>query len=188
VIPPEHEPDAEQPGREPDPRAAPARIGPWGTPLRLAAGIGAVTVTAIVLGVVFVVKPIATRGKAEAAPAAAPEARAAKLHNPLAPGAPAVAELPRKKTQVLVLNGSGAEGAAGDAAESLRSRRYAVVGAQNASFLGFRRTIVLYRPGFRGEAERLARDVGIARRRVAPVDGVKRTELRGAQVVLILGG
>jgi hypothetical protein len=43
----------------------------------------------------------------------------------------------------------------------------------------------MYRPGFRGEAKRLAKDVRI--RRVVPLDGMKIRDLQGAHVALILG-
>jgi hypothetical protein len=44
----------------------------------------------------------------------------------------------------------------------------------------------MYRPGFEGEARRLARDLGI--KRVAPLDGLRASELQGAHLALIVGG
>ena len=44
----------------------------------------------------------------------------------------------------------------------------------------------MYRPGFEGEARRLARDIGV--RRVSPLDGIRRRDLQGAHIALILGG
>jgi hypothetical protein len=44
----------------------------------------------------------------------------------------------------------------------------------------------MFRPGFKGEAQRLARDLGV--HVVSPLDGVRPGQLHGAQAVLILGG
>ena len=43
----------------------------------------------------------------------------------------------------------------------------------------------MYRPGFEGEAHRLAKDVGV--KRVAPLDGLRASDLMGAQLALIVG-
>jgi len=44
---------------------------------------------------------------------------------------------------------------------------------------------VMYRPGYKGEAMRLAKDVRV--RRVVPLDGMRTAELQGAHIALILG-
>ena len=88
----------------------------------------------------------------------------------------------------MVLNGSGTSGAAQRAADKLESKRYRVIAVNDAAHPDYQRTLVLYRNGFRGEAQRLARDLGLGWKRVAPVDGMKRRELGEARVVLILGG
>jgi hypothetical protein len=44
----------------------------------------------------------------------------------------------------------------------------------------------MYRRGFEGEAQRLARDLGV--KVVSPLDGVRPKQLHGAHTVLILGG
>ena len=100
----------------------------------------------------------------------------------------AEAELPRAKTSVLVLNGSGTSGGAQEAAARREVKNYRIVGINNAPHPDYTRTLVLYRNGFKGEAERLARDLGLGWKRVAPMDGMKRRELGKARVVLILGG
>ncbi len=148
----------------------------------------------LVLGLVFIGRPMATSAKAEAA-TKADAADAAVNSGVKGPGerflterTPAKAELPRTKTAVLVLNGSGTRGAAREAAARLESERYRVIDTNDAAHPDYRRTLVLYRKGFRGEAERLARDLGLGWKRVAPVDGMKRRELGQARVVLILGG
>ena len=86
---------------------------------------------------------------------------------------------------MLVLNGNGRQGAAGEAADAVRSLRYVVAGTSNAPRTDFRRSIVMFRRGYRGEAVRLARDLRI--RRVAPLDGLRPRDLQGAQVALVVG-
>ena len=155
-------------------------------------GIGLV----LVVGLVFIAKPMATSAKAEASGSEKGSAAGKTRGEASKPAGaqfvtdrkPAKAGLPRAKTAVLVLNGTGNTGAAQAAAGRLRDARYQVVGADTAAHPDFRRTLVLYRRGFRGEAERLSRDLGLGWRRVSPVDGMKRKQLGEARLVLILGG
>ena len=93
--------------------------------------------------------------------------------------------LARSDTGVLVLNGNGVAGAAASAAASLHAHGYIVSGVGNANSQGTTRTLVMYRGNFRGEARRLARDVHGAT--VTPLDGIKTSQLMGAQLVLVLG-
>jgi LytR cell envelope-related transcriptional attenuator len=93
--------------------------------------------------------------------------------------------LPRSETSVVVLNGNGVPGAADLASGKVRRLHYVVTGTANASRSDFRRTIIMFRPGFEGEARRLARDVGA--RRIAPLDGMRPSQLMGAHIALILG-
>lgn len=93
--------------------------------------------------------------------------------------------LPRGDTGVLVLNGNGVAGAAAAGAESVRGRGYVVTGVGNAETQGATRTLVMYRGKFRPEALRLARDVHA--RMVTPLDGMRPSQLMGAQLVLVLG-
>ena len=157
--------------------------------------VGGITLV-LVVGLVFIAKPMATSAKAQATPKSADAASAETTKNGKKGAAggfvndrtPAEAELPRSKTAVLVLNGSGVKGAAQEAAARLQTARYNVIGAADAAHPDYRRTLVLYRSGFRGEAQRLARDLGLGWKRVAPVDGMKRRELGEARLVLIVGG
>ena len=55
----------------------------------------------------------------------------------------------------------------------------------NASRSDFTRSVVMYRKGFRPEAERLARDVGV--KAVGPLDGLRPKELMGAHVAYVVG-
>lgn len=208
----EHEPASRpesphKPGRMPEPELPPPTAG---TPppttaepaYQLSAAwpyVGAVlggVALILVLGLVFVAKPLATSAKAQSAPpsdesaqtAAAGKGKKGKGGGFLTPRKRARAELPRARTAVLVLNGSGTSGAASEAAARLQTKNYRIIGVNDAAHPDYHRTLVLYRPGFKGEAERVAGDLGLSWKRVAPLDGMKRREVGEARVVLILGG
>jgi LytR cell envelope-related transcriptional attenuator len=86
---------------------------------------------------------------------------------------------------VLVLNGNGVEGAAGSEATGLLTRGYRHAVPADASSLDYARSLVLYRPGWQREAERLARDVRIAT--VATLDGRVAPTYAHVPLVVILG-
>lgn len=92
----------------------------------------------------------------------------------------------RTEISVLVLNGNGLSGAASATAEQVRAKKYRIAGTGNAATTDYPRSIVMFRPGFRREARRLGKDLGIGR--VAPLDGMRPGELQGAHVVVVLGG
>jgi hypothetical protein len=46
-------------------------------------------------------------------------------------------------------------------------------------------TVVEYAPGYRAEAARLARDLHV--QSVSPLDGLRKSDLLGAEIALILG-
>ncbi|HSK15871.1 MAG TPA: LytR C-terminal domain-containing protein [Gaiellaceae bacterium] len=96
------------------------------------------------------------------------------------------AVLARGETSVLVLNGNGVAGAAGTMAERVRAKHYVVAGTGDASRTTFARSLVMYRPGFEREGQRLARDLGV--RRVGPLDGLRPRALQGAHAVVVVGG
>jgi hypothetical protein len=91
----------------------------------------------------------------------------------------------RSRTSVLVLNGNGVSGAAGTEAAAILSRGYAHAIPTDASSNAYARSLVLFRPGWQREAERLARDAGI--RAVAPLDGAVPGAYKRVPLVLILG-
>ena len=95
------------------------------------------------------------------------------------------ARLTRSKTRVLVLNGNGRQGAAASAAARIRGRGYRIGGVANASRSDYVRSIVMYRPRFAGEGQRLGRDLGISL--VTSLDGMRAAQLHRAQLVVILG-
>jgi LytR cell envelope-related transcriptional attenuator len=113
-------------------------------------------------------------------------AKAAGVQPVTRPGPPGKPKLTRNDTDVLVLNGGGVTGAAGIAADNLRARGYQVTSVGNArKQSSATRTLVMYKPGYRAEAARLARDMHT--RIVAPLDGMRSAALMGAQVVLVVG-
>ena len=98
----------------------------------------------------------------------------------------APAELPRRKVRVVVLNGNGRQGAAAAAAARVTGRGYRTGVVGNAPRHDYPRSLVMYRRGFEGEAQRLARDLGV--QLVSPLDGMRPAQLHGAHAVYILGG
>ena len=86
---------------------------------------------------------------------------------------------------MIVLNGNGVSGAALEAADKVQRHDYLVSATGNASHTDYPRSLVMFRPGFEQEAQRLAKDVDV--RRVVPLDGMRPGELNGAHVALIIG-
>jgi hypothetical protein len=85
----------------------------------------------------------------------------------------------------MVLNGNGRSGAAHAEASSLQSFGYRVPTAGNAPRSDYATSVVMYRPGYSGDANRLAHDVGI--KVVGPLDGLRPSQLHGSQLVVIVG-
>lgn len=152
----------------------------------LIAAVAAVElVLLVVVGGALLAKPEpAGRSAAPKAKAAAAGAAKAALNARAAKAAPA--ELPRRKVRVVVLNGNGRQGAAAAAAARVTGRGYRIGVVGNAPRHDYPRSLVMYRRGFEGEAQRLARDLGI--QLVGPLDGMRSAQLRGAHAVFILGG
>ena len=149
----------------------------------LAAGVAALElVLLVVLGAALAYKSFlpGEREKPAAAAAAAVGGGRGASAQPAA-----VPKLARGETLVIVLNGNGSPGAASDTAALVQSRGYLIAGTANAPRTDFARSIVMFRPGHRGEAERLARDFKLTR--VAPLDGLRPTDLQGAHIALIVG-
>jgi hypothetical protein len=170
-------------------------VQPWQRATLLFAVVAALElVLLIVAGGALLAKPGAQhRTAAKAAPATprtttkttANKSAAVKTGKPKPTPAP-TAELPRSKVELVVLNGNGRQGAAAEAAARVKSRGYKVGTVTNAPRQDYPQTIVMYRRGFEGEAQRLARDLGV--HVVSPLDGMRPAQLHGAQAVLILGG
>jgi hypothetical protein len=153
---------------------------PWRTRAIIAAAVAAVElVVLLVAGILLVAPTLSRHARREAAAkvlAPAPTKRTAKPERPT---------LTRGETSVLVLNGNGRAGAAAAEAERVRGLGYMIGGVGNAPRTTYGRSVVMYRAGFRPEGVRLAHDTRIAI--VTPLDGLRRSQLQGAHVALVLG-
>jgi len=149
---------------------------PWRTIAVVAAGVATLELLGLVaVGTALVAKPAVEKA-----------ARAAVSKPAPANETPARPILPRHSVRVTVLNGNGIAGAAATEASRVRAHGYRIRLVGNAPHGGYAGTMVMYRPGRRPEALRLARDLGI--RLVWPLDGLRPRDLRGAQVAVVLGG
>jgi LytR cell envelope-related transcriptional attenuator len=150
---------------------------PWRTIAVVAAGIATLELLALVVtATALVAKPVAKHARA----AAAKHASAPTTKAPVRP------LLARRLVTVTVLNGNGVAGAAADTASRVRARGYKTRKVGNAPRSGYGRSVVIYRAGFRPEALRLGRDLGIAL--VSPLDGLRASNLAGAKLAVVLGG
>jgi hypothetical protein len=158
---------------------------PWRTATLVASAVAVIElVILVVAGVALLGKPVAERVKAAATKAAiAPPPR--PVAPPPAKEPTAAPRLTRRETSVLVLNGNGRTGAAGEAALRIRGIGYVVGGVGNAPRSDYAKTVVMYRPGYRAEGARLGRDLRI--RIVGPLDGLKVRQLMGAHLAVVLG-
>ena len=154
---------------------------PWRTRAIIAGAVAAVELLVLLVAGIVLVAPALGRHVRHAATvkALAPTATTKHATKPEQP------TLSRGETSVLVLNGNGRAGAAAAAAERVRGLGYMIGGVGNAPQTSYGRTVVMYRPGFRPEAVRLAHDARIAI--VTPLDGLRRSQLQGAHLALILG-
>ena len=158
-------------------------VRPWRTATLVASAVAAVElVILVVVAVALLGNPVGERIRAEAEQARVVAA------NPPPPAAmrDGTPRLPRAATAVLILNGNGVTGAAGEAAERVRRLGYVVGAVGNAPRSDHTRSVVMYRDGYRPEAARLARDVGVSI--VAPLDGLPLERLMGAHVVYVVAG
>jgi LytR cell envelope-related transcriptional attenuator len=160
---------------------------PWRTRAVVAAAVALIELV-VILGVVVIIvgRPIQHRVSAAAeAKVLAPAKPAAKPKKKAKP-APAVPKLTREETSVIILNGNGRNGAAHEQADLVRARGYLIGSVGNAPRTDFARSIVMYRPGYKLEAIRLGKDVGV--RLVTPLDGLSQKDLLGAHLALVVGG
>ena len=157
---------------------------PWRTATLVASAVAALELVLILVLAVFLLgRPVAEKMEAAAEQKVLAPAPTSKPSP--AEAAPDAPKLTRRETSVLVLNGNGAAGAAAAASAVVHGKGYVVSGVGNASRSDFTRSVVMYRKGFRAEAERLARDVGV--KAVGPLDGLGPKELMGAHVAYVVG-
>ncbi|MBA3476588.1 MAG: LytR C-terminal domain-containing protein [Actinobacteria bacterium] len=155
---------------------------PWRTATLVASTVAAAElVILVVLGFALLAEPVSQRvrqtAEAKVLAPVTPRPRAA-----VPAGKP---RLSRAETSVIVLNGSGRSGAAAEGAVSVSGLGYTIGTVGNAPRGDFARTIVMFRPGYRAEAVRLAADLKL--KLVGPLDGLRTSDLLGAHLALILG-
>jgi hypothetical protein len=161
---------------------------PWRRTAILASTVAAAELLVLlVIGVIVLARPFAhslthnSRATARTLPA---PTRQVESHHIVR--APIVPRVTRSHTRVLVLNGNGQSGAAGSEAATLRLHGYRISATGNAKRMDYATSLVMYRPGYAFAARRLAHDVGI--RLVGPLDGLRTRDLRGSQLVVVVGG
>lgn len=158
---------------------------PWRRTAIVAAAVATVELVALLaVGAVAIARPLA-RSAHSASAKAGTSGAAHPLAHRLATVAPEAPRLSRAETHVLVLNGNGRQGAASAEAQTLETRGYAIGRTGNATRSDYPQSLVMYRPGYRPEALRLARDAGI--RVVGPLDGLRVRDLGRAQLALVVG-
>jgi hypothetical protein len=164
-----------------------ALVRPWRRATVIATSIAAIELVLLVAaGIVLLGRHLAHH----AGPASAPTRHATTKPGP-AKTLPARPEpvgqprLARSETSVLVLNGTGRSGAAALEANVVSARGYRLGRVGNAPRTGYTKTVVMYRPGFRAEAARLAHDIGVTL--FAPLDGLTPSALGGAQLAVVVG-
>ena len=166
-----------------------ALVRPWRTATIVATGVAAFELLILVgVAVALFGQPMldwVQRSESPAAHKATKETRVAVKAVATPPPPPAVPQLARRETSVLVLNGNGVAGAAHSAGDLVRSKGYLVTDVGNAPRDDYRRTVVMYRPGYAPEAARFARDLHV--KTVTPLDGLRLPDLMGAQVAIVLG-
>jgi hypothetical protein len=150
----------------------------WRTIAVVIAGVAALELLILVIvGVALVAKPMAHRAITHAA-----KTPAVTKPKP----EPVLPLLPRRLTSVTILNGNGVSGAAAAEASRVRVRGYIVGQVGNAPRGSYGNSVVMYRAGRVREARRLARDLGIAI--VSPLDGLRKSDLHGAKLAVVVGG
>ena len=155
---------------------------PWRTATLVASLVAAAElVVLVVLGVALLAKPVSEHVR---------QAAEQQVFAPVQPkrrAAPVVGEpkLTRAETSVIILNGNGRPGAAAAGAADVRRFGYAIGTVGNAPRSDVTRTLVMFRPGYRPEAARLAADLKL--KIVGPLDGLQPADMLGAHVALVLG-
>jgi hypothetical protein len=169
------------------PATAQELIRPWRRATIVASLVAGVELILLLgAGALLVAKPLshAIQRHAEAA-AFAPVKKAHVLVPPPKPKPVAKPKLARSHLSILVLNGNGRNGAAAAEAGKLHSLGYRIAATADARRHDYATSVVMYRPGFRAEGLRLARDIHV--KVIGPLDGLSRAALHGGQLAVILG-
>ena len=159
-------------------QSGPDRHHPWRTIAVVIAGVATLELLILVIvGIALVAKPMAHRAITRAAKAPAVTKPAPEPMLPL---------LPRRLVSVTILNGNGVAGAAATEASRVRARGYKIGRVGNAPRGAYGASVVMYRAGRVREGRRLARDLGISI--VSPLDGLRKGDLHGAKLAVVVGG
>jgi hypothetical protein len=154
-------------------------VRPWRRATIAVSAVAAIELLLLtIVGIALFGMPLLHHFESSAASAATPPSRTAT------PAPVKKQLLPRNEVSVMVLNGNGRAGAAHTAAARVRAHGYLLGNVGNAPQIT-PRTLVMFRPGYAGEAQRLGRDLHV--RIVRPLDGMRTSQLLGAHLVLILG-
>jgi LytR cell envelope-related transcriptional attenuator len=167
-----------------------ALVRPWRTATIVASLVAAMELVLIaVLAIALFGQPLLdwAQGATDrtATPAAKKRAPAAVEQHVQPPTASAEPKLARTETSVLVLNGNGVAGAAASTGDLVRRKGYVIAAVGNAARSDYRRSVVMYRPGYAPEAARFARDLHT--KLVSPLDGLRLKDLMGAHVAFVVG-
>jgi hypothetical protein len=158
-------------------------VRPWRTATIVASTVAAFELVLIlILGVALLGKPLSERMRDTAQKRSLGIETQVKAKPKIGSSKP---QLARGETSVIVLNGNGVSGAAHTVASQVEARGYSIGDVGNANRTDYTRSVVMYRPGYRGEAMRLARDLRI--RIVGPLDGMNVRQLMGAHVAVVVG-
>jgi hypothetical protein len=166
-------------------------IRPWRRATIVAGAVAAIELV-LLLGAatMLLAKPVSNAIKSEAVsvatqhPAAAPQPKALRQAIRRM-NAPAGKARPRGHVRIMVFNGNGQAGAAGSEASRLSHLGYKIAGATNASHQDYATSVVMYRPGYRAEGLRLAKDLGV--KVVGPLDGISAAALHGGELAVVVG-
>jgi LytR cell envelope-related transcriptional attenuator len=158
-------------------------VRPWRTATLIASAVAALELVLLIVAALAIFARPLSHHVQEAAVRRAAAPKLAPV--PAKPDAARKPSLSRSETSVLVLNGNGLTGAAATASDRVRRRGYVVASVGDAGRTDYPTSVVMYRPGFKPEGVRLARDLRI--RVVGPLDGLRVRQLMGAHVVLVLG-
>jgi hypothetical protein len=165
-----------------------ALIRPWRLATLAASLIAAIElVLLLVLAFFLLAKPLSHALQHHATAVATTPAKhhTAPAHKAIKRSPVTKPKLAPSATHVLVLNGNGHAGAAHTEAARLQGLGYLIGGAANAKRSDYATTVMMFRPGYSGDAHRLARRLGVSV--VGPLDGIPTSALHGSQLVVILG-
>jgi hypothetical protein len=165
-------------------------VRPWRRATIVTGAVAAIELVLLLGGATMLLaKPVAHKIQQEAVAVAtpsvaAPEPKALKQAIRRMKAPPGKAR-PRSHVRIMVFNGNGRSGAAGTEASRLTGLGYKIAGTTNAHRQDYASSVVMYRPGFRAEGLRLAKDLGV--KVVGPLDGIAVSALDGGQVAVVVG-